>query len=151
MGRELNKKLNVKWHNGWVITKPEEIKPRHHAVVWKIINWREGSAKTTPEDVTSPPIGTQGRLGEVNSLPTHYKTKNNNSYIDTGVLTSPTSPLGVEKGEVTKNPPVKLEKLGGKCPVCGKEDTEGMWVDDSPEGHCFYCTNCYPNFNEGVK
>jgi hypothetical protein len=151
LGRALNTKLNVKWHNGWVITKPEKIKPRHHAVVWKIINWREGSAKTTPEGVTSPPIGTQGRLGEVNSLPTHYKTKNNNSYIDTGVLTSPTSPLSVEKGEVTKNPPVKLEKLGGKCSVCGKEDTEGMWVDDSPEGHYFYCTNCHPNFNEEVE
>jgi transcription elongation factor Elf1 len=57
----------------------------------------------------------------------------------------------VEKGEVTKNPPVKLEKLGGKCSVCGKEDTEGMWVDDSPEGHYFYCTNCHPNFNEEVE
>ena len=145
LGRALNKKLNVKWHNGWVITKPEGVKPRHHAVVWKIINWRENSAQTTTGEVTSPPPVSQGRLGEDKPLPTHYKTDNNNSYIETGVVTSPTSPLGTKKGEVTQKAPGKLEKLG-KCPVCGKEDTEGMWTDDSPEGYYFYCTNCFVTF-----
>ena len=39
--------------------------------------------------------------------------------------------------------PKRLEKLGGKCPVCGQEDTEAIWTDDSPEGFYYYCTNCY--------
>jgi Zn ribbon nucleic-acid-binding protein len=44
--------------------------------------------------------------------------------------------------EKTKKP-TKLEKLGGQCPVCGQEDTDAMWTDDSPEGFYYYCTNCY--------
>ena len=44
--------------------------------------------------------------------------------------------------------PKKLEKLGEKCPVCGKDDTAAMWADnESPDGFYYYCTHCYPNFN----
>jgi len=42
--------------------------------------------------------------------------------------------------------PIKLEKLGEKCPVCGKENIEAMWADDeSPNGFYYYCIYCYPN------
>ena len=62
LGRALNKKLNVKWHNGWVITKPEGVKPRHHAVVWKIINWRENSAQTTTGGGNLPSASLTGEV-----------------------------------------------------------------------------------------
>jgi hypothetical protein len=47
--------------------------------------------------------------------------------------------------ESCPQPPAKLPEIGGKCPVCGQENTEGMWVDGSPDGFYYYCTNCYPN------
>jgi hypothetical protein len=147
LGRALNKKLNVKWHNGWVITKPEGVKPRHHAVVWKIINWRENSAQTTTGEVTSPPPVSQGRLGEDKPLPTHYKTDNNNSYIETGVITSPTSPLGTKKGESAKKTLKRLETLDDICPICGGNYL-APWPDNTPG---YYCKDCHPNFNEEVE
>ena len=146
LGHALIKKKDVKWHNGLVIIKPET-PPRHHAVVWKIAKWQKNDNQGTSSGANSPPPESKGSQGELETLPTHYKTKNNNSYIGTGKTNSPQLPSGTKKGELAKNPPVKLEKLG-KCPVCGKEDTEGMWTDDSPEGYYLFTTNCFEGYTK---
>jgi hypothetical protein len=147
LGHALIKKKDVKWHNGLVIIKPET-PLRHHAVVWKIANWREKGIQGASPSANSPPPESKGSQGELETIVTHGKSENTNTYIETSKTNSHQLPSGTKKGELVKTAPAKLEKLGGKCPVCGKEDTEAMWTDDSPEGFYFYCTNCYPEFND---
>jgi putative DNA primase/helicase len=61
----------------------------------------------------------------------------------TELLTMGKNPHNPDNPDEKTKKPTKLEKLGGQCPVCGQEDTDAMWTDDSPEGFYYYCTNCY--------
>jgi hypothetical protein len=86
-------------------------------------------------------------LNESSGNQTHEK-ENNTVNIIYGVGAGQDSENSLpesKKYESCVNAPPRLEKIGGKCPVCLKEDAEGMWVDDSPDGFYYYCTNCYPN------
>ena len=113
LGHALIKKKDVKWHNGLVIIKPET-PPRHHAVVWKIAKWQKNDNQGTSSGANSPPPESKGSQGELETLPTHYKTKNNNSYIGTGKTNSPQLPSGTKKGELAnqQTPKEILTDLG---------------------------------------
>ena len=140
LGHAINKKKDVKWHNGLVIVKPET-PPRHHAVVWKITHWRQdGNPKML--SANSPPPDSQGSFGELETLVTHGKISNSNSYIENGKVNPLNSPSGTKTGELVKNAPQRLEILDS-CPDCGSEKI-GFW-DDGAAGYNF-CLDCFPQF-----
>ena len=86
----------------------------HHAVVWKIAKWQKNDNQGTSSGANSPPPESKGSQGELETLPTHYKTKNNNSYIGTGKTNSPQLPSGTKKGELAnqQTPKEILTDLG---------------------------------------
>jgi hypothetical protein len=141
LGHALNKKKDVKWHNGLMITKPE-MPPRHHAVVWKIARWRENGNEKVSLNANSPPPDSQGSYWELETLVTHGKISNSNSYIESGKVNPLNSPSGTKTGELVKNAPQRLETRD-PCPRCGSENI-GFW-DDGAAGYNF-CLDCNPDF-----
>ena len=158
LGIAISSRKMARFPNGLKIQKAGEA---HHNAKWQVVDTNDNEGKaTTPPAPTQPKMSLdnftitqdspqnrhEGSISESSSNQTYEKNNNtvNIIYGLGAVQNSQDSPPESKTGESCLKKPTRLEKIG-KCPFCGKEDTEGMWTDDSPEGYYLYCTNCFEN------
>ena len=166
IGQAFRNKKENRYPNGLMIHDTGKLEKR--AVLYQIINWQKQQLTLLTKTHNSPTFSLKSELGELHKTPAQGKVLD--TLIPIGENNSHNSPPESKTGELLKKEgerevgqqltgdqasagaksPKKLEKLGDKCPVCSQEDTEAMWVDDSPEGFYYYCSYCYKDAEEVV-
>lgn len=158
LGITLRHHKDVRYPNGLML---QEAGTDHRAITYKVVNIIEVNLQDSPKFECKVSLGESPiasghahaqaicELGKQDSPNSQLRLENGESCPENGQkegISDPKTPGNLASNSAQNSDgvkPTKLEKLGGKCPVCGQEDTEAMRANDSPEGFYYYCSNCY--------
>jgi len=163
LGSALSKRNGARYPNGLMVTKNE--KTVHHAVAWRVLNYREESEKggvsTEKRGVSTPKLssyelGTKGELGELASqaralCPKTPDKKEDKEIYKNGLdHNSPNSPQAQKRGVSTEKPQKDPDLWSAMpdypkepCHACGGTD---FWPDFANKR--FVCGRCHPQPEE---